>query len=88
MRTTAGSAAVTFLDKSGNPLDTVVGMTQGERSLGSKELFFDRTGDRSVLRRIVINGSAIAVPVSREHRRLTTTVGSIERLVVPIASVD
>ncbi len=88
VRTNAGSAAVTFLDKSGNALDTVVGLTQGERSLGSQELLFDRTGENTVLRSIVIGGSGISIPVSRERRRLATTVSLNERLIVPITSFN
>lgn len=88
MRTTAGSAAVTFLDKSGNALETVVGLVQGEQRLGEKELLFDRNGENRVLRSIVLGGSGISIPVSRERRRLATTVSLNERLVVPITTVN
>ena len=88
MRTTTGSAAVTFLDKSGSALDTVVGLIHGGQAFEDRELLFDRSGDNRILRTVVINGSEIAIPVSGERRRLTTTVSSIERLVVPIASVN
>jgi hypothetical protein len=88
MRTTAGSAAVTFLDDNGTAIETVVGMVQGQGSLGDRELLFDRTGDNRVLRNIVIGGSGIAIPVSRERRRLATTVSLNERLAVPITSIN
>lgn len=88
MRTTTGSAAVTLLDKSGNALETVVGLVQGEQRLGEKELLFDRNGENRVLRSIVLGGSGISIPVSRERRRLATTVSLNERLVVPITTVN
>lgn len=88
IRSLSGSAAVTFINETGEVLETVFGTLNGKVSTGNSWLVFERAGTGHALSDIAMPDSGISIPISAQKRRLGVTVSRNDRVVLPIANIN